>query len=94
MFQPLCQAVALRVAVASGKGPLSAEADALVELQGGDASSCVDVLVVTPGRCGARSLASHMLRADTRARRPPQPRGAHAQHGGLYAAACAVPGRG
>jgi superfamily II DNA/RNA helicase len=48
VFQPLCTAVGLDVAVASGKGPLHAEAAALV---GAGASSCIDVLVITPGRC-------------------------------------------
>jgi superfamily II DNA/RNA helicase len=51
VFQPLCQAVGLDVAVASGKGPLSGEVAALVQTHGSRTSSCVDVLVVTPGRC-------------------------------------------
>jgi hypothetical protein len=51
VFRPLCDAVGLSVAVASGKGTLAGEAAALVQQQGEHTESCVDVLVVTPGRC-------------------------------------------
>lgn len=59
MFAPLCQAAGLSVAVASGRGALQPEADALIQCLGVTPSaseepaelvSGVDILVATPGR--------------------------------------------
>jgi hypothetical protein len=69
VFAPLCQAAGLSVAVVSGKGPLRAEADALIQRLGAAQPaeevkpvnmSRVDILVATPGR-SVRSMRCTIL---------------------------------